>query len=44
MYDQMPGVTLRSMRRAQIITGASFQWDVAQIRNRNMLAQAASHK
>lgn len=39
----MDGCT-RRMRRTQTITGASFPWDVAQIRNRNMLAQAASHK
>ncbi|CAN0132471.1 unnamed protein product [Ectocarpus fasciculatus] len=44
MYDRMPGVTLRSMRRTKPITADSFTWNVAKIRMRNTLAQAATNK
>eukprot|EP00903_Cladosiphon_okamuranus_P015630 g14433.t1 len=43
MYDNS-NATLRSMRRTKPITADSFTWNVAKIRMRNTLTQAASGK
>ncbi|CAM9267857.1 unnamed protein product [Pylaiella littoralis] len=44
MYEKMPDVTLRSMRRAKPITAERFTWNVVKIRMRNTLTQAAAGK